>query len=116
MTTAHIGWIVGGSLVAFEAIALVLTTAPPIRRFMVDHWPTVTKHLSVGVKTTSYRVFAGLDTFLLGLLVTGSASHASAIVGFELATKYVLYYTHEYVWNMGPLTRFVAGEHLTKNN
>src|SRR5215467_11537812 len=97
MTTAMIGWIFGGSLVSLEIVALLATTF--FREAMARRFPRLTRHLSVGVKTTSYRVCAGADTFLIGFLVTGSSVASSAIVGFELVSKFVLFYAHETVWN-----------------
>lgn len=49
-------------------------------------------------KTLSWRILATSDTFLLAWLITGKTSVASAIAGFEIMTKMILYYAHERAW------------------
>jgi len=98
----------GGTLVSLELVALLATTF--FREAMSSRFPRLTRHLSVGVKTTSYRVCAGADTFLIGFLVTHSSAASSAIVGFELVSKFVLFYAHETIWNTKLLRRFTKGE------
>jgi uncharacterized membrane protein len=58
-------------------------------------------------KTFSWRVVASTDTFLLGFAVITlfdmpAAAVAGAIAGLEVATKLILYYTHERVWQKVP--------------
>jgi uncharacterized membrane protein len=50
-------------------------------------------------KAISWRVVGTLDTFLIGWLVTGEASLATAIAGIEVITKVGLFYLHERAWN-----------------
>ncbi len=71
------------------------------------HWGTriddaghlVDGHRRTAVKTTSWRVIASLDTFLLALIFTGNPATAVSIGGFEIITKLVLYYLHERAWS-----------------
>ena len=51
-------------------------------------------------KGITWRVLGAADTFVLSFLVTGKATAACGIVGFELLTKSVLYYGHEPAWEM----------------
>lgn len=53
------------------------------------------RHLA---KTLTWRIVATTDTFLLAWLITGKLDWAGMIAGFEVATKMILYYTHERVW------------------
>jgi uncharacterized membrane protein len=49
-------------------------------------------------KAFSWRFIGSLDTFILGLLVTGNATYAVTIATGEAASKIVLYYFHERIW------------------
>jgi uncharacterized membrane protein len=49
-------------------------------------------------KTLIWRMVAELDTFIVSYLITGSMSWSLSIVGFESASKTVLYYVHERAW------------------
>ena len=50
-------------------------------------------------KAVSWRITGSLDTFVLGLIFTGSVRLAGSIAGTEMATKVVLYYLHERSWS-----------------
>jgi uncharacterized membrane protein len=50
-------------------------------------------------KTTSWRIFATLDTVIISYFITGNWVMATSIGAIEVATKIVLYYAHERVWN-----------------
>ncbi len=70
------------------------------------------------IKSFSWRAVGSLDTFLLSLLVTGSAKYAFSIASIEAITKIVLYYVHERVWRLvswgrleaQPAPAFVSGD------
>lgn len=55
-------------------------------------------HLRSLIKAVSWRLVGSLDTFMLSLLVTGSAKYAVSIATAEAFTKIALYYVHERVW------------------
>ena len=50
-------------------------------------------------KAISWRVTGSIDTMVLSWLFTGDLTIAAAIGLTEVATKMVLYYLHERVWN-----------------
>jgi uncharacterized membrane protein len=58
---------------------------------MISHARSVAKSLT-------WRIAASIDTFLIGLLITGSFTFAGSIASLEVATKMVLYYLHERAW------------------
>ncbi|MBI1213141.1 MAG: DUF2061 domain-containing protein [Alphaproteobacteria bacterium] len=49
-------------------------------------------------KTFSWRALASVDTFILGLIITGSMTFAGSIATLEVLTKLILYYLHERAW------------------
>lgn len=51
-------------------------------------------------KAISWRGTAGLDTFLITLLITGSAVFAGGVTVAEFVTKIALYYFHERAWSL----------------
>jgi len=57
-------------------------------------------HFKSIAKAITWRVLGAADTFVLSLFVTGKATAAVGIVGFELLTKSVLYYGHERAWEI----------------
>jgi uncharacterized membrane protein len=57
-------------------------------------------HARSMIKAVSWRIFGGLDTFLLSLLITGNAKYAVSIVTIEALTKIALYYLHERAWRL----------------
>ena len=54
------------------------------------------------VKAVSWRTLGSIDTFVLSLLWTSSATTAVSIAGTEVVTKILLYYFHERVWALVP--------------
>ena len=60
----------------------------------------VASHCKSVAKSITWRVLGAADTFVLSFLVTGKATAACGIVGFELLTKSILYYGHERAWEM----------------
>ncbi len=57
-------------------------------------------HIKSVAKAITWRVLGAADTFVLSFLVTGKATAAVGIVGFELLTKSMLYYGHERAWEI----------------
>jgi uncharacterized membrane protein len=57
-------------------------------------------------KAVSWRLLGTLDTFVIGVVVSGSFKVAGSIAGLEVLTKTVLYYFHERVWARIPWARF----------
>jgi uncharacterized membrane protein len=57
------------------------------------------KSYRTALKTTSWRVIATTDTFIISWFITGKLTWAGAIAGIEVFTKMFLYYGHERVWN-----------------
>ena len=60
---------------------------------------TSEKPLRSVVKSLSWRTVGTLDTILISWIVTGELTLAYSIGSIELATKMVLYFFHERVWN-----------------
>lgn len=52
------------------------------------------------VKAVSWRVLGSIDTFVLGIIFSGSMRTAGAIAGTEVITKIFLFYFHERLWAM----------------
>ena len=51
------------------------------------------------VKGLSWRVIGTIDTFLLSFFIIGSVKVASLTAFTEVATKIILYFLHERIWN-----------------
>jgi len=49
-------------------------------------------------KAVSWRVTGSIDTFVLGLLISGSLTIAGTISAVEVFTKVLLFYFHERIW------------------
>lgn len=70
------------------------------------------------IKSISWRAVGSADTFILSLLITGSAKYAVSIASIEAITKIALYYIHERVWRTvswgrleaQPAPAFVSGD------
>lgn len=58
----------------------------------------VTKARSL-VKAFSYRVWGTLSSFLVALVLTGSAELSGLIAFWETVVKVFIYYVHERGWN-----------------
>jgi uncharacterized membrane protein len=52
------------------------------------------------VKAVSWRTVGSIDTFILGMIFSGSAHVAGAIAGTEVITKIALFYFHERAWSL----------------
>jgi uncharacterized membrane protein len=72
-------------------------------------------HIKSVAKAITWRVLGAADTFVLSFLVTGKATAAVGIVGFELFTKSVLYYGHERAWEISWLSNPSWGDALAKS-
>ena len=51
------------------------------------------------VKAFSYRIWGTLSSFLVALVLTGSASLSGLIAFWETVVKVGIYYVHERGWN-----------------
>lgn len=102
-----VGYVLGGSLFAFEVGCVLACTV--FRQHTAARFPRVYAHLARGVKTTSYRTCAAVDSMVLILIATGNPWTSTAVVSWELITKFGLYYVHETVWSTRPFRRFVDG-------
>lgn len=51
------------------------------------------------VKAVSWRLTGTADTFIISWLITGQAIVAGGIALTEVATKIILFWAHERVWN-----------------
>ncbi|WP_205574578.1 DUF2061 domain-containing protein [Indioceanicola profundi] len=74
--------------------------------------PRMRSHLESVAKAVSWRVTAGIDTFVISYLVTGSVKGAGSIALMELFTKIGLFWAHERAWlRIGRLnlSRFLPG-------
>ena len=66
------------------------------------------------VKAISWRTLGSIDTFILSLFFTSSATLAGSIALTEVFTKIVLYYGHERVWAVVPWgSALPAEDHAT---
>jgi len=63
-------------------------------------------------KAISWRVTGSLDTMLLSWLFIGDWSIAAAIGLTEVATKMILFYGHERIWNRIPLGRSLVTQSM----
>lgn len=55
------------------------------------------KTISV-LKSISWRIVGTLDTMVISFIITGRAEVAMSIASIEVASKMLLYYLHERVW------------------
>lgn len=108
-TTMTVGYVLGGAFVVGEIISACAVTF--YHEKMSKRFPRLTSHLSIGVKTSSYRLCASIDTFLIALLVTGNPYAGMGIVGFEVLSKFALYYSHEWVWARPFLAKLLIERH-----
>jgi uncharacterized membrane protein len=98
-------WLVTGHAGSAGAIAsLEVFTKIALYYLHERIWRAITiapnSHMRSLIKAISWRFVGSLDTFLLSLLVTGSAKHAVTIASLEAASKIALYYGHERVWRL----------------
>ena len=60
----------------------------------------VESHPRSFVKAVSWRIVGSIDTFILGMIFSGSAKVAGSIALTEVVTKIVLFYFHERGWSL----------------
>lgn len=74
-------------------------TKTGIKYFHEKYWNNVDPNEErLIARAISYRVIAGVDTFLLALLVTGSPAAAGGLVGLEFVSKAILHWVHDKAW------------------
>jgi len=88
-----------GSIASLETITKIALYYGHERAWRLISWAP-DAHLRSLIKAVSWRVVGSLDTFMLSLLVTGSAKYAVSIATAEALTKIVLYYLHERAWRL----------------
>ena len=88
-----------GSIASLETFTKVALFYGHERAWRLFRWAP-DSHLRSLVKAVSWRLVGSLDTFILSLLVTGSAKYAVSIATAEALTKIALYYVHERVWRL----------------
>lgn len=112
-----IAYIAGSTFAALEVVSLVSVTffGNAFRR----RFPVLARHAGVGVKATSYRFAASMDTMIIAFLMTGQVHVALGIIGFEVLTKFFLYYAHEWLWTtkyFARLTHFVRQHNMNRSD
>ena len=60
------------------------------------------------VKAVTWRIVGTMDTIVISFLLTGNATVAFSIGGFEVFSKMLLYFLHERAW--ARITRRHGGE------
>lgn len=88
-----------GSIASLETVTKIALFYGHERAWRLVRWAP-DAHVRSLIKAVSWRVVGSLDTFMLSLLVTGSAKYAVSIASAEALTKIVLYYLHERVWRL----------------
>ena len=88
-----------GSIASLETVTKVALFYGHERAWRLIDWAP-DAHLRSLIKAISWRLIGSLDTFMLSLLVTGSAKYAVSIATAEALTKIVLYYLHERAWRL----------------
>ena len=86
-----------GSIASLETVTKIALFYVHERAWRLIPWAP-DSHIRSLIKAVSWRLVGSLDTFMLSLLVTGSAKYAVSIATAEALTKIVLYYVHERVW------------------
>ena len=62
-------------------------------------------HFRSIAKAISWRATGSIDTFIVTLVITGSAVFAGSVAVTEIVTKITFYYFHERIWSMVPWGR-----------
>ncbi|HEY5412720.1 MAG TPA: DUF2061 domain-containing protein [Caulobacteraceae bacterium] len=88
-----------GSIASLETITKIALFYGHERLWRLIRWAP-DSHLRSIIKAVSWRLIGSFDTFMLSLLVTGSAKYAVSIATAEALTKIVLYYLHERAWRL----------------
>ncbi|NDI97613.1 DUF2061 domain-containing protein [Flavobacterium sp. LaA7.5] len=60
------------------------------------------------LKAVTWRIVGTIDTIVISFLLTGNATIAFSIGGFEVFSKMLLYFIHERAW--AKITRRHGGE------
>ena len=74
---------------------------------------TKESHTRSILKGISWRIIATLTTISIAYLITGKLDFALEIGGIEVISKIVLYYFHERLWQIDPLT--TLNKHLRRS-
>ncbi len=88
-----------GSIASLETVTKVALFYGHERAWRLIDWAP-NAHMRSIIKAVTWRLIGSLDTFMLSLLVTGSAKYAVSIATAEALTKIVLYYLHERAWRL----------------
>lgn len=93
-----------GQIASFETVTKIGLFYLHERAWRLIPWGVNARVRSL-VKAITWRLVGSLDTFLLSLLVTGSARYAVSIASLEALSKIFLFYAHERVWRTVPWGR-----------
>jgi sulfate adenylyltransferase large subunit len=94
---------------SFDAVGMGIVEATHVEgertlarrmRTLTDLLRTTETHARSITKAVSWRATGSLDTFLLAVLITGSATLAGGVALAEVFTKTGLYYLHERIWSL----------------
>ncbi len=88
-----------GSIASLETVTKIALFYGHERAWRLVDWAP-NAHVRSIIKAVTWRLVGSLDTFMLSLLVTGSAKYAVSIATAEALTKIVLYYLHERAWRL----------------
>jgi uncharacterized membrane protein len=86
-----------GAIASIEVLTKCLLFYLHERGWRLVRWRP-NSHARSLAKAISWRFVGSLDTFVLSLLVTGSARYAVSIASAEAISKILLFYGHERVW------------------
>ena len=95
VVTGHAG--AAGAIASLETFTKIALFYLHERLWRLITWAPQARLRSF-VKAVSWRLVGSLDTFMLSLIVTGSAKYAVSIASAEALTKIALYYVPERVW------------------
>jgi uncharacterized membrane protein len=100
--------IAAGAIASLETFTKIVLYYLHERLWRLFPWAPNARWRSL-LKAVSWRMVGSTDTFLLSLLITGSARYAISIASIEALTKIVLYYLHERGWRAIAWGRLEAG-------
>lgn len=81
------------------------TPIPRVAAFPAQRQRIVPARARSLAKSLTWRATAGIDTFIIAYVVTGSVTWAGSILGIEAITKIFIYYLHERAWAWIPWGR-----------
>ncbi len=93
-----------GQIASFETVTKIALFYGHERIWRLFGWNSAARLRSL-LKAISWRLVGSADTFLLSLIVTGSAKYAVSIASLEAASKIAIYYLHERAWRRAPWGR-----------